>query len=131
MLTDPKTTDLFYARAAQAGDEFRKHTLSFSVAGLGAFFVSLTGEHATKLSCAERTALVLALIAFAIATLSGLFAWYFAGKYFHERAANGESAAASWHFRKNIFDVLLVVLFGLGATAPAVYLLLKIAGASP
>ena len=114
--------NIFHARAGKAGDEFRKNTLAFSVGALGAFFISLTGGEASELSGAERSALLWALIAFAMATLSGLLAWFFAGRYFNKRAECGKDAAGTLHFFKNLFDVLLVFLFGVGVIASALYL---------
>jgi hypothetical protein len=54
-------SDVFFARAGSAGDEFRKNTIAFSVGGLATFFLSLTGEKAPNLSDAERLMLLVAL----------------------------------------------------------------------
>jgi hypothetical protein len=138
---DPqRESDLFYSRAAKAGDEFRKNTLSFSVGALGVFFISLTGEEAPNLSGAERIVLLFALVAFALATLSGLLAWLFAGRYFHDRAQAATSTADPqrtqagtntkdpFHFHKSFFDIALVSLFGVGVIASAVYLWMATTG---
>ena len=61
-----------------------------------------------------------------MATLSGLLAWFFAGRYFNEWAQHGEKAAQTWHLPKNFFDASLGVLFGIGVIVSAVYLLHKI-----
>ena len=123
---EQKVRDAFFTRAGSAGDEFRKNTLTFSVGALAAFFITLTGEKTLSLSHAERLMLVLALVVFGLSTLSGLLAWFFAGRYFNERAMNGEKAAQTWHFPKWFFDASLVVLFGIGVIVSAVYVLHKI-----
>jgi hypothetical protein len=133
-------SDAFSMRAGNAGDEFRKNTLAFSVGALAAFFISLTGEKASNLSDAEQLMLLVALVAFALATVSGLLAWLFAGRYFYEVAkemrslreqgmpvlSSPKGLAPTSHILMYVFQIPLVVLFGIGVIVSAVYLLHKI-----
>jgi hypothetical protein len=114
----------FFTRAGNAGDEFRKSTITFSVGALATFFLSLTGEKAPDLSDAQRLMLLVAQGAFALATSCGLLAWFFAGRYFHAQAKH--DPAPTLHTLKNGFDGFLAGLFLIGMFVSAVYLFHKI-----
>jgi hypothetical protein len=118
---------LFFNRAAQSGDELRKTLVSLSVAGIGVFFVALTGKEVAVLKGVELFALVFALFGFAASTACGLRAWHHAGRAFHEKATRGDPRyQGPDHFAKNCLDGAMAFFFGLGIAASLLYLVCRI-----
>ncbi len=126
-----KQREVFHSRAAKSGDEFRKLVISLTIGAFGVFFVTLTGENASTLSQDERVALLAALLALAIATLSGLLAWYYAGRDFHDKADHGAEFQGRNHDAKKWLDLAMTLFFCIGVMASLVYLVLRILMASP
>jgi hypothetical protein len=117
----------FFNRAAQSGDELRKTLLSLSVAGIGVFFVALTGKDIDPLKGVELFALVFALFGFAASTACGLRAWHHAGRAFHEKATrNDPRYQGPDHIAKNCLDGAMAFFFGLGIAASLLYLMCRI-----
>lgn len=124
---DAETTRaVFYARAGQSSDEFRKTLLTLSVGAVGVFFVTLTGEKAPELTNIGKGTLVIALAAFALAIFFSLLTWNYAGKDFDDKARCGADYKGANHKIKWLSHIALLFLFFVGVGVSAAYLFCRI-----
>ena len=119
---DKETRAEFFNRAGKSQEEFRKLVTSMSVATLGVFFVTLTGERSASLSEEQSIRLVYAIILMSLATFFGVIAWRAAGTDFHDKAKHGPSSKKTAHCVKKICDWCLLLFFILGIFASAFYI---------
>jgi hypothetical protein len=73
-MATPDSTEL-HKRARESASELRKLTTTLSAAGVGAFFIAITGERNECLTDIQRTFAIITVTLLGIGVLSGMFAW--------------------------------------------------------
>jgi hypothetical protein len=130
---------ILHDRARGAAEELHRLLISLSTAGVGVFFVSLTGKTEPQLTLVQRVSVLVALLTMAGAALSGIVSWYSDCRrnYFwasalmaKERAERSKLYRQREHWLKLAHGAArcLLALFVVGILASMVYMVCRILG---
>ncbi|MBI3380647.1 MAG: hypothetical protein HY019_01450 [Aquabacterium sp.] len=131
---------ILHDRARVSTEELVKLLLTLSTAGVGVFFIALTGKSDPPLTPRQEVVVLVALVAMSLATLCGMLSWFADGRrnYLWATALQTKKGKKDGP-RDQLFvqrdfwlDVakrayqLLMVLFGVGIVASLYYLVCRV-----
>ena len=117
----PGQSGEFHKRAGKSHAEARKLLTAMAVASFGVLYATLTGKDAPTLDAWSKSLAFLGIVAMALSTGCGLFAWradaawaYRAAKNFQKDPKLEVPDGGYWHKVKKSFDVTQLILFVFG-----------------
>jgi hypothetical protein len=130
---------ILHDRARAAAAELHKLLLSLSTAGVAVYFLALTGKIEPRLTTRQTAAMLVAMLALAIAALSGILCWYADCRrnYFWAVALQSDDKPDRsdlyrqrdrWLWIERLTANLLIGAFVTGVLVSALYIALRLLG---
>ncbi|MGQ0598199.1 hypothetical protein [Aquabacterium sp.] len=131
---------ILHDRARVSTEELVRLLLTLSTAGVGVFFIALTGKSDPPLTPRQEVAVLVALVAMAAATLCGMLSWFADGRRNYlwatalQTKKGKEDGPRDQLFVRRDFWLalarrayqLLMLLFGVGIVASLYYLVCRV-----
>lgn len=131
---------ILHDRARVSTEELVRLLLTLSTAGVGVFFIALTGKSDPPLTPRQEVAVLVALVAMAAATLFGMLSWFADGRRNYlwatalQTKKGKEDGPRDQLFVRRDFWLalarrayqLLMLLFGVGIVASLYYLVCRV-----
>lgn len=129
------TPQVLHDRASQSARETRQAIITLSAASLGFFFIALTSKVEPPLTPLQRRTVIVALVAMALATFSGLWSAWADARWSYCWAREIEQHPPGslhwdgrrdwWHGNKRWSEWASILCFGIGVLAAAIYTFLR------
>ena len=131
---------ILHDRARVSTEELVRLLLTLSTAGVGVFFIALTGKSDPPLTSRQEVAVLVALVAMASATLCGMLSWFADGRRNYlwatalqtKKNLKGDPRDQLFVRRDFWLDLarrayqLLMILFAVGIAASLCYLVCRV-----